>query len=434
MTTIELVYFNAGGGHRAAAQALAAVIEEQRRPWQVRLVNLVEVLDPRGRFESVTGFAPEDIYNKRLAKGWTLGLAQELKLLQGMIRLGHAPLVQRLHQHWLRSEPDLVVSLVPNFNRALHDSLASARPGVPFVTVLTDMADHPPNFWIEPGLAQHLVCGTPRAVAQARAAGCAEQLVHATSGMIVRPDFYRPLVLDRHAERALLGLDPRRPTGVVMFGGQGSTAMLSIARELDDVQLILLCGHHAELARRLRSLKSSSARAVVGFTPEVRRLMQLGDFFIGKPGPGSLSEAVQQGLPIVTVLNAWTMPQERYNADWVRDNGLGLVGRSMQKLRPVVHELLGRLDEFKAKVRRVDNRAVFELPDILARILACQRAKTLPGTMCGTTLNTFGSRASTITSTQCTLGEPKFSTRVRFSSCALPVGSAGRISGLSTRK
>ena len=40
---IDLVYFNAGGGHRSAAMALETVIREQGRPWQVRLVNLLEV-------------------------------------------------------------------------------------------------------------------------------------------------------------------------------------------------------------------------------------------------------------------------------------------------------------------------------------------------------------------------------------------------------
>jgi UDP-N-acetylglucosamine:LPS N-acetylglucosamine transferase len=69
------------------------------------------------------------------------------------------------------------------------------------------------------------------------------------------------------------------------------------------VRLILLCGHNEALAARLRP------RAVLGFTPQVRRLMHLGDFFVGKPGPGSLSEAVHLGLPVVTFLDAWTMPQ-----------------------------------------------------------------------------------------------------------------------------
>ena len=368
--TLDLVYFNAGGGHRAAALALEEVIREQGWPWQVRLVNLFEVLDPTGQFSRVTGFAPEAYYNKRLAKGWTLGLAQELKLLQGMIRFGHTRLVQRLAQHWLRSEPDLVVSLVPNFNRALYDSVASALPGVPCVTVLTDMADHPPAFWIEPPQGQHLVCGTARAMAQARAMGHDEAHLHATSGMIIRPDFYRALPLDRGAERARLGLDPERPTGVVMFGGQGSMAMLSIAEQLGDVQLILMSGHHRPLAAKLRALKSAAPRAVIGFTPEVRRHLQLGDFFIGKPGPGSLSEAVHLGLPVITTRNAWTMPQERYNAEWVREHGLGLVAPSIRTIGPTVATLLAGLDGFKARVACLRNRAVFELPTILARILA----------------------------------------------------------------
>lgn len=371
--TVDLVYFNAGGGHRAAALALEEVIREQGWPWRVRLVNLFEVLDPTRQFLRVTGFAPEAYYNKRLAKGWTLGLAQELKLLQGMIRFGHARLVQRLGQHWLRTEPDLVVSLVPNFNRALYDSVAGALPGVPCATVLTDMADHPPAFWIEPPQGQHLVCGTARAMAQAKAMGHDESHLHATSGMIIRPDFYRALpldtALDRRAEFARLRLDPDRPTGVVMFGGQGSMSMLSIAEQLGDVQLILMSGHHRPLAAKLRALKSVAPRAVIGFTPEVRRHLQLGDFFIGKPGPGSLSEAVHLGLPVVTVRNAWTMPQERYNAEWVREHGLGLVATSTRTIGPSVTALLAGLDGFKARVACMRNRAVFELPPILARIL-----------------------------------------------------------------
>ena len=94
--TIDLVYFNAGGGHRAAALAIQEVILEQQRPWTARLVNLAQVLDPDDRFRRLTGIAPEELYNKRLAHGWTLGLAKELKLLQGMIRLGHASLVRTM--------------------------------------------------------------------------------------------------------------------------------------------------------------------------------------------------------------------------------------------------------------------------------------------------------------------------------------------------
>lgn len=368
--TIDLIYFNAGGGHRAAASALEAVIQSQGRPWTVHSVNLLEVLDPKGTFKRVTGMAPEDLYNKRLARGWTLGLDKELKLLQGMIRLGHTTLVERLRQHWLRSEPDLVVSLVPNFNRAMIDALAGALPGVPYVTVMTDLADHPPGFWIEPWRGQHLVCGTPRALAQAREAGMPASHVHAMSGMILRPSFYEARSADRAAARRALGLAPDQATGVVMFGGQGAKVMLSIARQLDDVQLIFLCGHNESLARQLRALPGRAPRAVLGFTPEVPAYLQLGDFLIGKPGPGSLSEAVHLGVPVVTVRNAWTMPQERYNTEWLLEHGVGVVGRSLSRVRPLVDDLLARREQLHANTRRLRNRAVFEVPEILAQLLA----------------------------------------------------------------
>jgi len=369
--TIDLVYFNAGGGHRAAATALETVIGTQQRPWQVRLVNLMKVLDPKDVFRKTTGMDWEDVYNNRLARGWSVGLAQELKLLQAAIRLSRRSMASRLRRHWRKAPPDLVVSLIPNFNRPMYEAVASLTPPVPYVTLLTDFADYPPHFWIEPRQAQHFICGTPKAAAQARAQGYGEDRVHLTSGMIIRPDFYAKGQLDRRAELCKLNLDPDRPTGLVMFGGHGSRAMQGIAKRLDDVQLIMICGHNAALAQHLaqRSKEARAPRVVLGFTSQIRNYMQLADFFIGKPGPGSISEAVQQGLPVVVVRNSWTMPQERYNTDWVLENGAGIVLDSFCFVEEGVRSIIARLDEFKANLARIENRAVFEIPQILERIL-----------------------------------------------------------------
>jgi UDP-N-acetylglucosamine:LPS N-acetylglucosamine transferase len=369
MKTFDLVYFNAGGGHRSAAVALDTVIRELKLPWDVRLVNLFEVLDPRDVFGKTTGMKPENYYNARLKRGWTLGLGQELKILQALIRLSHKSLTSQLHHHWHRTKPDLVVSLVPNFNRAMYQALAAARPGVPYVTILTDFADSPPHFWIEPNQAQHLICGTEKAVAQARAAGYDESRIHATSGMIIRPDFYAPLNVDRRAERLKLQLDPDRPTGTVMFGGHGSKTMRSIAKRLDDTQLILICGHNSDLADELRAMRAAAPRAVIGFSSQIRYVMQLSDFFIGKPGPGSISEAIQQNLPVIVVRNAWTMLQERYNTDWVQEHNAGVVLDSFKAIHSGVAAVTSRMDEYRAGVERIQNRAIFEIPEILDRII-----------------------------------------------------------------
>jgi UDP-N-acetylglucosamine:LPS N-acetylglucosamine transferase len=191
--------------------------------------------------------------------------------------------------------------------------------------------------------------------------------------MIVRPDFYRPCFVDRRAARSELKLDPDRPTGIVLFGGHGSKAMRGIARRLADTQLILICGHNAALAAQLAAAPARAPRLIVGFTPKIREFMHLSDFFIGKPGPGCISEAVQQGLPVLVVNNTWTMPQERYNAEWVEENRAGLVLDSFRNIRRAVDQVIARLPEYRASVARIHNRAIFEIPEILGHILEHDR-------------------------------------------------------------
>ena len=60
--------------------------------------------------------------------------------------------------------------------------------------------------------------------------------------------------------------------------------------------------------------------------------MHLSDFFIGKPGPGSISEALAMKLPVIVERNARTLPQERYNADWVLEKQVGLVVRRFRQI------------------------------------------------------------------------------------------------------
>jgi Glycosyltransferase family 28 C-terminal domain len=367
VTNIDFIYFDAGGGHRSAATALKSVIEQQSLPWNVRLVNLQEVLHSLDIFRKVTGIRLEDIYNHMLAKGWTLGSAQGLMFMQGVVRLYHGSTTKLLSRHWLESKPDMVVSLVPNFNRTMYEGLRAALPDVPYVTILTDFADYPPHFWMEKQ-DQYFICGTAKAVEQARALGHPDNHVFRTSGMILRPSFYQPITVDRAAERARLGLDPEKATGLVLFGGQGSRVMLEIDRLLDETQLIFVCGKNTSLAERLKARPSSAKRFIEGFTSEIPYYMHLADFFIGKPGPGSISEAVAMKLPVIVERNMWTLPQERYNADWVLEHGAGLVLPNFGHVKEAAGRLLGSLDEYRANVAKIENRAVFEIVDILGSI------------------------------------------------------------------
>ena len=368
------MYFDAGGGHRSAALALQSVVTSIRPEWTVRLVNLQEVLDSLDVFRKVTGIRLEDLYNHALAKGWTLGSPLLLPIMHGVIRMYHPAQVKLLTGFWKAQRPDMVVSLVPNFNRAMFQSLAAAIPGTPLVTILTDFADYPPHFWIEKQ-NQYLICGTTKALEQARQAGYDKSHAVLTSGMILRPEFYDLQPVDRKTERESIRLDPDLPTGMVLFGGEGSNVMAAIAERLGNcsqaLQLIMICGKNEGVRKRIQALKTRNKVYTEGFTRRIPYYMQLSDFLIGKPGPGSISEALKMNLPVIVERNSWTLPQERYNADWLTEHAAGIVLDNFRKIEPAVKQLLatGGLESMKLRIAKLDNQAVFEIPPILDRIL-----------------------------------------------------------------
>ncbi|MDQ2713227.1 MAG: galactosyldiacylglycerol synthase [Acidobacteriota bacterium] len=357
--------------------ALESVIASRGYEWKVRLVNLQEVLDKLDIFRKLTGIRLQDIYNLVLAKGWTLGSSYLLPCMHGVIRLYHPQQVKLLSEFWRQQRPDIVVSLIPNFNRALFQSLQNSRPNTPLVTILTDLADYPPHFWME-RQHQYLVCGTERAVAQARAMGYRNGQVFQTSGMILRPDFYEPPTNNRRAQRQNLGLDPDLPTGLVLFGAEGSNAMFPIAERLgnsaSNLQMIMICGRNAMLRERLSKLRTRNKIVLEGFTKEVPRYMRMSDFFVGKPGPGSISEALKMGLPVIVERNAWTLPQERYNAQWVSEQGLGVVLGSFRHIEKAVEDLLEpkKFSAMKERIAGMKNCAVFEIPPIIEKIASAR--------------------------------------------------------------
>jgi hypothetical protein len=372
--TLDFLFFDAGGGHRSAAIALKSVIDSQERGWEVRLVNLQQVLDPLDIFRKAFGVRLEDVYNLILTKGWTLGAKYQLKLMHAVIRVYHSKQVKLLTSLWRERQPSCVVSLVPNFNRAIFQSLTMALPGVPLVTILTDFADFPPHFWIEKQ-PQYFVCGTNRAAEQAASLGHPTNRIFQVSGMIMRPDFYNLPKVDKAAERAKLGLKPGLPTGLLLFGGQGSPEMRNIVQRLgdskEDLQLIAICGRNEKLRTQLQSMSTRNRVFVEGFTSQIHFYMQLSDFLIGKPGPGTISEAVQMHLPVIVERNAWTLPQERYNADWVREQRIGIVLDDFRDVERAVSELLAgsQLEQMRSRTASLENRAVFEIPEILAKLL-----------------------------------------------------------------
>jgi len=378
---VDLIFFDAGGGHRAATSALSSVLSQRWRGSRIRALNLRDLLEPMDIIRRIARVRIEDLYNGLLLqRGLTLGTGPMLRTTQMLIRCLHRRETELLARFWEHQPADLVITLIPNFNRAIFHGLRAAdgslnRKPTPMVTILTDLADYPPHFWME-RQEQYFVCGTDQAVRQAIAMGHPKDRVFRASGMIVRPEFYSQPEVSVGTERLRLGLRPDLPTGLVSFGGYGSRRMLTVARRTAaaglKTQFIFLCGRNERLQRHLEELKLPYPFHVEGFTSNLPYFMRLADYFVGKAGPGSISEALVMGLPVIVERNSWTMVQERFNADWISKNQVGIALHSFAEIAAGILPMLDseRLWQYRQRARAMHNRAVFEIPEILTEILS----------------------------------------------------------------
>ena len=397
---IDVLVLRGGGGHYATYKALRSIVEQQQLPWQLNVTfadaiasRLGEAKIAESSLESnqtldiskLLGTSSDKFYDQIQKNGWGWIHLLTIHLHKLLIKLKHNLDVSLLEKKWREQQPDLIISVVPFHNQALWESVRQAKLDIPVVTILTDFADCPPAYWLEPKTKNYVVCGTKKAVEQARNLGIDRERIIQTSGLVIHPRFYQPISCDlseaealreRREERQRLGLNPDCVTGLVLFGANGSKVMLDIAKRLesfrDKLQLIFLCGRNEEVASSLREHQSFQKRVVVTFTEDIPYYMHLADFLIGKPGNVSISEAMVMNLPAITERNFLTLPQERYAAEWIREREVGITIPSFRNIYQAVETLIEpqNLARYRANVAAIDNQAVFEVPNILNKILA----------------------------------------------------------------
>ena len=371
MKKITFAIYDMGGGHRSTANALKAVIEQNNLPWEVEIVEILKDV-----FN--TTFS-QDFYNRWILKQKWAKLINDpisVPIFKARIKLMHRHWRSQLRDYWQKTKPDMVVSLMPLFNKVLCESLEQALPGTPFVTSVTDFADCPKHFWIEQQ-NQRLICPSNTVYQQAKAAGYPTQNLFQTSGVVIHPRYSQPLHTDVVHQRQQLDLHPDLPTGLVCFGSHGSREMLEIAQHLNStnqaLQLIFICGRNEQLAQELRQLSTRYGKHIEGFTRDLPTFLKTADFFIGKPGSVGVSEAIARGLPVITECNpVMTLFQERATADWLRQNGFGTVVESFSQINQAVEALLQptKFSQVQRQVNRYRNRAAFEVIEILDSILS----------------------------------------------------------------
>ena len=199
---------------------------------------------------------------------------------------------------------------------------------------------------------------------QASEFGYDEAHIIRTNGMVVHPAYYQ-----RREDVLRSGVVwPQNPlpTIVLFFGGYGPPRMRTIAERLlrqFELKLIILVGKNEQLLRSFESqpLWSSDRVLVAGFVPPETLIEYLSTAVcvIGKPGPGTVSEAAVLRVPFVTEQNESTLPQEVCVIKYMRRMGIGVVLDSLEGPYPV--DLFEKLNRCRRTLRKYRNEAVFDV-------------------------------------------------------------------------
>jgi hypothetical protein len=77
-------------------------------------------------------------------------------------------------------------------------------------------------------------------------------------------------------------------------------------------------------------------------------------------------------LPVLVECNLWTLPQERFNTEWVKEKKVGVVLESFGNVLSGVQQMLepAKLSEFRQNVAAQNNRAIFEIMEIVEQLLS----------------------------------------------------------------
>ncbi len=321
-----LLISDTGGGHRSAANAIVAALEEPNTPHAFET-----------RIEDVAAHCAFPLTQLGLGYSMALRYAPPVygalyyatngrRRYRALVRFCEPLYRERLRDLFISYQPDVIISVHPLLNHAALRARDDARmQHVPVITVITDLGKVHES-WLVPN-ADAVVVPAREVYQRALSRGVPTSRLHLL-GHPIHPKF-DDVTGSKANLRAALDLSPDLPVVMLMAGGEGGGKLLSttltLARAKLPIELVVVCGRNEHLEQKLRDIAPSlpTPLHVLGFTDKIPEYFRAVDLLVTKAGPGTLAEANAAQLPIIVY--DYVPGQERGNVDFVRHNGLGLI-------------------------------------------------------------------------------------------------------------
>ena len=331
---ILILYADAGFGHRSAALAVKAGLEEKYGDQcQIEMVNPLQ--DERTPFYLRDSQADYDTMIRSVPELYKLGYdvsdstVPTLVVETAMILM----LYDAMNDLVKRTKPDVIVSTYPLYQAPLDAVFTMKQLNIPIVTVVTDLVNvHRAWFNI---VIEKLMVPTPNVQQQATKAGLSGEKVFIT-GIPVSTTIAREKRSKKQI-RADLGLDPDRFI-ILVAGSKRVDGLPEILDGLNHsghpVELVLVAGGDEELYQCMRLVDWHLPVRIYNYVDFIPALLNASDAVICKSGGLIVSETMAAGLPMILIN---VLPgQESGNAEYVISNGSGEMAESSSQLLEII--------------------------------------------------------------------------------------------------
>jgi 1,2-diacylglycerol 3-beta-galactosyltransferase len=357
---IVFYFSDTGGGHRSAAEAIIEAIErEYGELYTTEMVDFFKGFGP-GPMRRMPDLYPEMVKAKRVwqASFYATDGRRQARVMTATLW----PLMRSTMRRLVKAHPaDLVVSVHPLATSTALRALGTHRP--PFITVVTDLVTTH-ALWFDTRADRILL---PTEVARERALSYhmpPEKLE--VVGLPVAERYCRPAG-NKQALRRPLGWPADQPMVLIVGGGEGMGPLGKTARAIDDsglrLGMAIVCGRNEKLEAELRAQAWENPTFIYGFTNDMPDLMRAADLIVTKAGPGTITEALNAGLPVV--LYSKIAGQEDGNVDFIVSEGAGVWAPKPQQVVRALTRWLTRPDEKRAAIQAAKRAA---RPDAARRI------------------------------------------------------------------
>ena len=291
---------NTGGGHNAAAQAIAEAIREHG--------DCAEVLDylclAGNGVSKLVGDGYVEVVKKAPAvfgMAYKLGMAVSKMMKKSPVYYANARMARYLEEYLQKNPVDAIV--MPHLYPA-ETITYMRRNGVvlPFtVVVMTDYTCIP--FWEETDCDYYI---TPHKKLHPEIVkrGIPEYKLKAF-GIPVSGKCRK--YIPKEQARSMLGLEQKKKSFLLAAGSMGTKAIVHIlelllAMRSKNENLVVICGSNQKLKKKLqKKYKNRKEVMVVGYTKKMPIYLKACDVIFTKPGGLTSTEAAVSGIPIVHI-------------------------------------------------------------------------------------------------------------------------------------